>query len=241
MAIHRRIKITVTESIAGYMDKQILVLSYRQWLLFWRQQWLVIRQYRHHRRFLLSWIWLHFSYLFSSPYRLSKRYQRRIRSEALYVYGDTPLTTLEYIAKRADVSPADHVYELGAGSGFTSLWLHEVKGCSVTAIEQVPVFCWRLQRTARRFHLNRISVRCDDYMTTEIKSASVIYLYGSNLDDDTVFKLTLRLAAMPSGTRIITVSYPLDPEDVLGVFQPQDCFEAEFEWGTADVYIQNIR
>ena len=223
------------------MDKQLLMLACRQTIQFWQQQWNVLKKYKDNRRFLLSWFWLHGSYLLSSPYRVSKRYQRSVKSEHLYVYGDTPLLTLEHIADRAAINKADHVYELGAGSGFTSLWLHEVKGCHVTAIEQVPVFCWRLQRTARRFRLQRMAVRCDDYMTTEIKRASVIYLYGSNLDEDTVFKLTLRLAAMPSGTKIITVSYPLDPDNVLGVFEPKERFEAKFEWGAADVYIQNIR
>lgn len=223
------------------MDKQLLLLSYRQLVQFWQQQWLVVKRYRSHPRFLLAWLWLHLSYLFSSPYRISKRYQRHIKSEELYVYGDTPLTTLATISERAAISDSDHVYELGAGSGFTSLWLHEVKGCHVTAIEQVPVFCWRLQRTAKRFGLDQMEVRCDDYMTTELKRANVIYLYGSNLDDDTVFKLTLRLAAMPSGTRIITVSYPLDPTNVFGVFEQTELFEANFEWGTANVFIQNIR
>lgn len=223
------------------MDKQLIGLSFRQIIRFWQQQWQVMKCYKSYPRFLCSWLWLHLSYLFSSPYTLSKRYQRRIKSETLYVYGDTPLTSLEIIAQQASISATDHVYELGAGSGFTSLWLHEVAGCHVTAIEQVPVFCWRLQRTAQRFRLRRINVRCDDYMTTELKQASVIYLYGSNLDEETISKLTVRFAAMPSGTRIITVSYPLDPADVLGVFEPYRKFEVDFEWGTAEVFIQNIR
>ena len=217
------------------------MLAGRQVLLFWLQQYQVVRRYGAFKRFLLSWLWLHLSYCFNSPYQHSKRYQRQIKSRALYVYGDTPLTTLENIIEKAGITANDHIYELGAGSGFTSLWLHGVKGCKVTAIEQVPLFCWRLQRTAHRFHLEGIEVRCDDYMTTELKQADVIYLYGSNLDDDTVFKLTLRLAAMPSGTRIITVSYPLDPDNLLGVFEPVKCFKGEFEWGAADIYIQNIR
>ncbi len=223
------------------MDKQILMLSFKQLLSFWQEQWNVLKHYWPRRRFIASWVWLHLSYLFSSPYRLSKRYQQQVHSKDVYVYGETPLSTLAIIAEKASITEADHVYELGAGSGFTSLWLHEINGCEVTAIEQVPVFCWRLQRTARRFHLRRIHVRCDDYMTTELKQASVIYLYGSNLDDDTILKLTLRFAAMPSGTRIITVSYSLDPDNALGVFEPAGCFSAEFEWGTADVYLQNIR
>ena len=213
----------------------------QQFVGFWRQQWLVFCRYSKYRRFLGAWLWLHLGYLFSSPYRVSRKYQRKIKSEDLYVYGETPLTTLAIIAERAKLTEVDHVYELGAGSGFTSLWLNAVKQCRVTAIEQIPVFCWRLMRTAKRFRLQGLQVRCDDYLTTELKQANVIYLYGSNLDNETIFKLTMRLSAMPSGTRIITVSYPLDEDNLFGVFELTDQFEADFEWGKAVVYLQNIR
>ena len=83
------------------------------------------------------------------------------------------------ITERIGVTSEDHVFELGAGSGFTSIWLHGVKGCHVTAIERVPLFCWRLQRTVRRIRDNIINVRCEDFTESSLEEASIIYLYGS--------------------------------------------------------------
>ena len=223
------------------MDKQLIQLSIKQIVRFWREQWYVIRSNYRHKRFLLAWFWLRMSYLFDSPYRISRRYQQRHRAADWYVYGETPLPTLAEIAKKAGVMAGDRVFELGAGSGFTSVWLAAVKNCRVTAVEQIPLFCWRLKRAAKRAGLFSLEIRCDDYLCTSFDGADLIYLYGSNLEDSAIIELVQRLSELPDAVKVVTVSYPLSDYADKGLFPVISCFEAEFEWGLAEVFIQSIR
>ena len=220
------------------MNKELSALALKQWLYQWRQWLRELRRYGGRPRFLFPWLWLKLCYLLDSPYAVSRRYQRRIKAEDLHVYGETPLTSLELIAEKSAVTASDHVFELGAGSGFTTLWLFGVKGCRVTAIEQVPVFCWRLLRTIRRMGITAIDVRCADYCQTSLAEASIIYLYGSNLDDLAVTELAGHLAMLPVGVKIITVSYALQPYLQTPAFNVTDQFTVPFAWGEAEVFIQ---
>ena len=220
------------------MNKELPALALRQWLYQWRQWLRELRRYGSRPRFLLPWLWLKLSYLLDSPYAVSPRYQRRIKAEDLHVYGETPLTSLELIAEKSAVTASDHVFELGAGSGFTTLWLYGIKGCRVTAIEQIPLFCWRLHRTIRRMRITAIDVRCADYCQSSLAEASIIYLYGSNLDDPVITELAERLAMLPAGVKIITVSYSLQPYLQKPAFIVTDQFTVPFAWGEAEVFIQ---
>ena len=218
--------------------KEVYVLAMQQWLYQCRRNGTELWRYGTRLRFLLPWLWLKLSYLLDSPYAVSRRFQRSIKARDLYVYGETPLTTLEEIAQRSGVTQEDHVYELGSGSGYTTIWLHGIKKCRVTAIEQVSVFAWRLQRTVRRMGLRSIRVCCENYLNTNLDDATVVYLYGSNLEDAVVTELAGHLSSLPAGARVVTVSYPLTDFIAPQTFIIKEQFSARFEWGEADVYVQ---
>ena len=200
----------------------------------------VLWRFRSCQRFLSGYCLLAALYLFSSPYTVSRRYLKWINADDVYSYGETPLTSLAEIADRTGIHAEDHVFELGAGSGFTALWLSLVKGCRVTAIECVPGFVYRLDWVVRVLKLSGIEVRCEDYLKASFENATVIYLFASNLDDLIINELAERLAALPLGTRIVTVSYPLQPYIERPVFALADQFEVCFPWGRADVYVQEV-
>ena len=226
---------------------QLVILSLQVKGREWREAILVFQRYFSSWRFAGGFLLLKLLYLIDDPYRVSRRYCKR-RSEAdLYQYGETPLTTLQSIMERvatlsgrAEGGLQDwHVFELGAGSGYTSLWLHTVLGCRVTAIDQVPVFCQRLQWAVRCFRLKGIDVRCEDYLQADLSGAGVLYLYGSNLDDPVIRQLAERLAELPVGTMVVSVSYSLECY-APGVFRVlQRCTEP-FLWGEAEVFIQKV-
>lgn len=223
------------------MDRQIILLSVKNIARFWRDQWQVLRFNFRYKQFLFAWFWLRMSYLFDSPYWVSRRYQRKRGAADLHVYGETPLPVMAEIANRGGIAAGSRVFELGAGSGFTSLWLSAVRRCKVTAVEQIPLFCWRLKRTAARAGLSLLEVRCSDYLQTSFDGAEVIYLYGSNLEDPVIIELVQQLSELPDEVKVITVSYPLSDYAHKGLFPIIDSFTAEFEWGQADVFIQSIR
>ena len=87
----------------------------------WVELFKVFRCYSFHRQFLQAFLGLKLRYLLDSPFQVSKRFLRKRKSDDLYLYGETPLTVLDRISGKAEINPGDHVFELGAGSGFTSL------------------------------------------------------------------------------------------------------------------------
>ena len=75
-------------------------------------------------------------------------------------------------------------------------------------------------------------------MQTDLKKATVIYLYGTCLEDHTIKALISRFKQVAPGTRIITVSYALSDYTDQPLFETMKRFPARFTWGEGDVYIQ---
>ncbi|KEQ18968.1 rRNA adenine N-6-methyltransferase family protein [Endozoicomonas numazuensis] len=218
---------------------KLLLLGLRVHGFEWIELIKVFFRYSFHRPFLKAFLELKFRYLLDSPFQVSKRYLLNKQSEDVYLYGETPLTALDEISTKAELNATDHVFELGAGSGFTSLWLATVAGVRVTSIEQVPTFCRRLRRVSQSMASGCLKVIEEDYLESDLSEASVIYLYASNLDDLTIRCLTLRMLALKSGSKVISVSYPLQEYcPVPGVFKLKQQFTVRFPWGEAEVFLQ---
>lgn len=181
------------------------------------------------------------SYILDNPYSISRQYLEQTGASNIYAYGETPLATLEQIADRCGIGTEDVVFELGAGRGRGCFWLRCVRGCRrVVGIEIISPFVWHAQRITESIGIANLEFRCEDWLQSDLTGATVLYLYASTLEDEEIEALARKLALLPKGTRIITVSYPLidysDPE----TFKLITSFPAPFLWGEADVYLQTV-
>jgi SAM-dependent methyltransferase len=176
------------------------------------------------------------AYLFDNPYTLSRRYLQARGEVDVYAYGETPLVTMDKIARRCQLTPSDTLFELGCGRGRTCFWLRCWIGCQVVGIEYIPAFVWKAQVIAARAGVDGIEFRCEDYLTSDLSAATAIYLYASNQDDADIERLVARLTCLKPGTKVITVSFALSDYD--SRFRVIDRFEADFIWGNATVFIQ---
>lgn len=177
------------------------------------------------------------TYLFNNPFYLSKKFLREKGEKDIYTYGETPLTTLEQIAKQCQLNSTDLVYELGAGRGRTSFWLNSFIGCRVIAIEYVPEFVQRAALIRDKFHIEGVEFRLQNMLEADLTGATVIYLYGTCLEENSIKTLMRKFDLLPAGTKIITVSYPLTDYTSRQNFEVMKCFSVPFTWGTADVYL----
>ena len=184
---------------------------------------------------------LRLMYLFHNPYKISKRFLMNKGADDVYAYGETPLTSLETIVRECLISPEDHLFELGAGRGRTCFWLRTVVGCSVTGIEHVPEFVERASLIAKRLKIDRLKFRCADMLTTDYAGATVCYLYGTCLDEESIKKLIHKFSKLPAGTKIISVSYPLTDYTDKHCFEIMKRFAVPFTWGIADVFLQIVK
>jgi SAM-dependent methyltransferase len=177
------------------------------------------------------------SYLFSNPFTVSKEYLVSQGEEDIYAYGETPLTTLDQITQKCQLSSEDIVYELGCGRGRTCFWLHQFIGCSVIGIDYVPLFIEKANQIKNHFHLSRIDFRLENFLESDFKTATVIYLYGTCLPTPVIYSLIQRFSALPLGTKVITVSYALTDYAIDSEFEVIEHFLARFTWGVTDVYV----
>jgi protein-L-isoaspartate O-methyltransferase len=177
-------------------------------------------------------------YLFKSPFSISKAFMESKGEQDVYVYGETPLTTLEVIAKECGITRQDTVFELGAGRGRGCFWLATMIGCRVVGIEYIPEFIAKAQAVQQKYNLNLVEFREQDFLQANFKGATVVYLYGTCMDQDAIQRLIRKLARLPKGTKIITVSYSLKEFTDDRDFEVLKRFKANFTWGSTDVYLQ---
>jgi SAM-dependent methyltransferase len=190
--------------------------------------------------FLKTDLALRLMYLFNNPFKISKRFLQNKGKIEIYAYGETPLTSLEFIAKECNLNSKDCVFELGCGRGRTCFWLHSFIGCSVVGIEYVPEFIERANAIKRMFKISEMEFRLADMAKADFNGGTVYYLYGSCLEDKIIKALASKLARMPSGTKIITVSYSLVEYSEKKEFEVMKRFTVPYTWGEADVYLQVV-
>jgi SAM-dependent methyltransferase len=176
-------------------------------------------------------------YFFQSPYSISKKYLKKSEAKEIYAYGETPLTTLDQIVKECQIKPEDVVFELGCGRGRTCFWLHAFVGCKVKGIDFVPEFINRADRIKAKYHLANIHFFEREMLAVDYRQATVIYLYGTCLEDEEIQQLITKFKKLPIGAKVITVSYSLVEYQQETIFKLTKQFTAPFTWGEADVYL----
>ncbi|MFS8563151.1 MAG: hypothetical protein LVR00_01975 [Rhabdochlamydiaceae bacterium] len=159
-----------------------------------------------------------------NPYKVPKAFP----------YGETPLTTLQQIANRWSISSADYFVELGCGRGRGVFFMSYYTGCKAKGVDWVSVFISNAQMAQRMCSNLPVTFVCADITQVDLSSATVIYLYGTCLDDPTIARLSETFKQLPPQVKIITVSYPFPGLTI------QDQMEASFPWGKTDVYMSSL-
>lgn len=178
------------------------------------------------------------AYFFRNPFSVSRQFLQMRGESDVYTYGETPLSTMEKIARLCEISDRDVFFELGSGRGRACFWMHRFVGCRVVGIEYVPFFVRTAERIQRRFHLKGLDFRSEDLFEADLTGATVIYLYGTCFSDRQMERLIEKFEKLPGGTKIITVSDSLDDYKPFAPFQVVKRFPAQFTWGMAEVTLQ---
>lgn len=194
-------------------------------------EWLFVA-FRYYRKpaFLFTDLLLAIHYLWRNPHQVSKN---------LCIYGETPLTTLDRIARECRILSDDKVYELGCGSGRTLFWLRTFVKCQVVGIDFIPTFIRRADKIKKWLRFDSIDFKLRDLFEGDYADATVVYLYGTCLEDGEIERLIDRFSTLKPGTRVITVSYPLT--DYSTDFTLVKQFSAHFPWGKAAIYLNHYK
>lgn len=197
----------------------------------------VASHYYSNKSFAKIDLFLLISYLFQNPFTISKRFLQKKGESNIYAYGETPLTTLENISKECRITASDVVYELGCGRGRTCFWLNSFIGCHVVGIEYISEFVERANEVKAKFQVDDVEFRKEDMFKTDLSKATVLYLYGTCLEEPQIQQIIENCKKMAPGSKIITISYPLTDYTKEPLFEVMKRFEASFPWGVTDVYL----
>ncbi len=156
-----------------------------------------------------------------NPYRLQEAFP----------YGETPLCSLKEIADRCGLQKEDRVVDLGCGRGRGAFFLSHHYGCQVQGIDMIKPFIQRAQDLTEEYQTEKVSFSRQDMRRFNFSQATFVFFYGTTFSDKFVQELSRALKALPKGSKIITVSYPLEG------FELKDQFSVSFPWGSGEVYV----
>lgn len=211
----------------------MLYLSVKYYLI--REQLEVAKRFYKNLSFaLLDSVFL-LCYLFTNPYRVCRKFYQKLKGKKLYIYGETPLTTLEKIVNVCGIHPSDKVLELGCGRGRGCLFLTKVTGSEVIGLDLVKSFIHKGRFIKMLFRLKKLSFLCTDFYEYDFSKANIVYLYGVHLKEKQIQRLAKKLNHLPAGAKVITVSYSI--ANYAPVFNQIKRFSVSFPWGQASAYL----
>ena len=190
--------------------------------------------------FLRTEFWRRVLFSGRTPWRLSQNFYAERAASDIHCFGETPLVTLARIQRRAGICSHHKVLEVGSATGRNCFWLATVIGCRVVGLEHIPGFVSRADRVVSQTGCSeRVRFISGDMGDSLPGEPDVIYLYGSNLEDELIVRFAQRCREKGEGVRVITVSYPLT-DYLPDAYQLLDSFPAMFTWGVTTVYVQKV-
>lgn len=188
----------------------------------------------------IKFIWIDFllalHYIWQNPHRVSREFLKHRGESNIYAFGETPLTTLDCIAKKCQLQSKDILFELGCGSGRTCFWLNTFVKCRVVGIDYLPKFIKKAQKIKKLVRLTQVEFIEQNFLSVDLCKATVIYLYGTCLEEKLIEELIEKFSHLLPRTKLISVSYPLT--DYSPQFKLIKTFSVHYPWGKAEVFLQ---
>jgi hypothetical protein len=194
----------------------------------------VIRRYYKNKRFFLADCALFFSYLFSNPYRISRKFLEKKGAENIYAYGETPLPTLEKIVRAFDIRSENKWLDLGSGRGRGCFWISEFWGCEAKGIEWIPQFVSRASLIAKYLPSSQSEFHNTLLENGDFSWPDVVYLCGTCMSNEEIQSLLIRMQSLHIGTKVITITEPLNHPS----YKLIQSIPVSFIWGETDAYLQ---
>jgi SAM-dependent methyltransferase len=156
------------------------------------------------------------------------------RIKEAFPYGETPLCSLKKIADRFGLKSSDKVVDLGCGRGRGVFFLAQHYGCEATGIDRVESFIEQAKRLAEKCQRLKVAFVLGDMRKFDFSQVTFVFFYGTTFSEEFVDELKQSMKALPKGSKVVTVSYPLEGLELI------DQFLVSFPWGSCSVYLHLV-
>lgn len=194
----------------------------------------VIGRYYKYKNFFLADCTLFFLYLFSNPYRTSRKFLEKKGAKNIHTYGETPLPTLEKIVRAFEIHPKNKWLDLGSGRGRGCFWISEIWGCQARGIEWVPQFASKASLIAKHLPSCQSEFQNIHFEKGDFSWPDVVYLCGTCMSDEEIESLLIPMESLRRGTKVISITEPLKHPS----YKLIRSIPVSFVWGETDAYLQ---
>ncbi|HVG57343.1 MAG TPA: class I SAM-dependent methyltransferase [Hyalangium sp.] len=190
-------------------------------------------------RLLWPYLGIWWAEIVHTPYRARRTFEvvRALKATGQrfreLIYGETPLMTALYLFKRAGVGRESRFVDLGAGRGrvlIAARWL----GAEARGVELIGD---HVTRVAPKLQAAGITLAVGDMTLADLGDATHLFTNWLALTPETKSKLVERFRTCRPGTRILTVTRPIEAEDFVRLSQHW----ALFTWGVERVWLHEYR
>ena len=174
-------------------------------------------------------------YFFRYPFHLFQYDCHKTgKSPSELTYGETPYFTLEKVLDRLSIDKNDVFVDLGCGKGKTVFFVSSKYGIKSAGIDIMPTYIDIANTLKQRWGYQDIKFIEKDLLLSKVPKASIVMMSLTCFDEKTRLKISNHTETFSLGTKVISISYPLDSEQYKAI----DCIEGHFSWGKSTVYIQ---
>nr|WP_164019301.1 class I SAM-dependent methyltransferase [Pyxidicoccus trucidator] len=190
-------------------------------------------------RLLLPYLGLWLREARVSPYRLRRSFEvaRLLQASGQtfneLMYGETPVHTALWLFWKAGLGKGGQLVDLGAGRGRTLLaarWL----GAGARGVELLQAHVALAQGPLKRAGAELVA---GDATQADLQDATHVFANWTALTPETRARLVERFRTCRPGTRILTVTRPVDAEG----FTVLSRHRVLFTWGLEQVWIHEYR
>ena len=182
-----------------------------------------------------TWLKIQFllfrEYFLNSPFSIIKKYANKNDD---FIYGETPLLTLDRILNDAGVTSDDVFVDLGCGRGLTLFGAYLSKNMKCVGIDLIEPFIKKGKKIALELKTDKIEFITNDITTYDFSTGNVFFIAGTTFDEELINKVAKKLSKVKANTKIISLSQKINAENFKVMWKKK----YQFSWGDTLVYMQ---
>jgi cyclopropane fatty-acyl-phospholipid synthase-like methyltransferase len=182
------------------------------------------------------------TYRSSNPYWINLRFIEKNKTGNSYIFGESPLSALANISRKAKIKPGSVIFDVGCGWGRSTFFLHRYnKAHRSIGIDIIPEYIERAERIRKWILMDYMVFLQADIRKVNYSDADVVYFYATCLTKETVLDLIeLWEDTLQDNTMVISTSWDLHTYSKKHRFREENQLEINYIWGTCTVFIYRM-